>query len=190
MESSIATLFAQIIEALGLDLNDENLKDTPKRVAKMYCREFFSGVGTEFDNYKAFPNKHKYNQIILSDLISFTSVCSHHFLPFTGHAWLLYIPDKLLVGYSKMARAVNHYACRPQLQENLCHEVLNSFCSGVKPQGAMVVMRAVHSCSACRGVKQNNGSGMMTSAVRGVFLKDPYLEQKGYDLIKISVAYK
>lgn len=179
-----------LVEGLGLDINDPELKDTPARVAKMYCQDFLCNVGKEFRDFKKSPNVRKYNQIIMSDRIHFTSICSHHFLPFTGHAWILYIPADMLVGYSKMARVVNHYAARPQLQETLCHDVIECFDRAMKPQGTMVLMRAIHGCSKCRGAKQYGGSGMTTSAVSGVFLENDSLEQKGLNLVMISLADK
>jgi GTP cyclohydrolase I len=187
-EQIVKEAFSVILkEGLGFDLSDPNLIDTPKRMAKMYCHEFFRNVNKDFDNFKAFPNSHKYNQIIMSDCIHFVSMCSHHFLPFSGKAWVLYIPKDKLVGASKMSRVVEHYSKRPQLQENLCHEILNSFVKAVDPQGAMVVMHAEHGCMVHRGVNQYNGSNFMTSAVHGIFLSDPLLEQKGFDLIRISL---
>jgi len=174
-------------EGLGLDLSDPNLLDTPKRVAKMYCQEFFRGIGEEFNGCKTFPNKKKYDQIIMLDRIDFVSVCSHHFLPFTGYAWIAYIPNKHLAGASKFARTVHHYAARPQLQENLCHEVIDCLKKNIKPRGLMVVMRATHGCMSCRGVKQSNKSGMMTSALKGVFKKDEKARSEVLDFIKISL---
>lgn len=174
-------------DGLGFDLNDPNLVDTPERMARMYCHEFFRNVHKDFDDFKAFPNKHKYNQIIMSDCIHFVSVCSHHFLPFSGKAWILYIPGDKLVGASKMSRLVEHYSRRPQLQENLCHEILNRFDQALSPEGVMVVMRAEHGCMMYRGAYQYGGASFVTSAVSGSFSSDPYLEQKGFDLIRISL---
>jgi len=187
-ENIVKTCFKTLMESgLGLDLSDPNLEDTPGRVARMFCREFFSSVGHEFEDFKTFPNTHGYNTIIISDKIHFVSVCSHHFLPFMGFAWILYIPNEHLIGASKMARLVEHYSRRPQIQENLCHEIMNAFVEGVEPKGAMVVMRAVHNCMACRGVKQYADSGLGTSAVFGDFSTHSSLETKGYELIKLSL---
>lgn len=187
-EVKVQELFTKVlVEGLGFDLLDPNLMDTPKRLAKMYCQEFFENVGKDFDDFKAFPNIHKYNQIIMSDSIHFVSVCSHHFLPFSGRAWILYIPGDKLVGASKMAKLVNHYSKRPQLQENLCHEIVNRFFEIVEPEGVMVVMRAEHGCMKHRGAKQYDGANLVTSAVKGSFADNPYMEEKGFDLIRISL---
>lgn len=187
-ESKVKLYFGLLMtEGLGLDLSDPNLSDTPARVAKMYCHEFFCNSNKEFDDFKSFPNTYKYNEIILSDRIYFVSMCAHHFLPFYGLAWVMYLPKDKLIGASKMSRMVTHYACRPQLQEHLCHQVLQCLVEGLKPRGAMVVMRASHGCMTCRGVKQMSGAGMVTSAVWGEFLKDADLKMEGLDLIKLSM---
>jgi len=173
-------------EGLGFDLTDPNLSETPQRIAKMYCKEWFKGVNSDFKDYKSFPNTEEYKQIICFDKIHFSSVCSHHFLPFTGYAWVLYIPNELLVGASKPSRLVSHYASRPQLQENLTHQVLNRFAKNIKPKGAMVVMRALHECMMCRGAMQTNGAGMITDALFGCFF-EPDVKAEGLELIKISL---
>lgn len=198
-EDAVSDCFFHLMDiGLGLDMSDPNLKDTPDRVARMFCREFFKNVGVEYTDWKAFPNSKNYSEIVLFDLITFTSYCSHHFLPFTGLAWFMYIPKPLvipsaahklgglLVGASKPARAVEHYAQRPQLQEDLGHDVITSFNKAVNPLGSMLVMRAKHGCIQCRGVKQTR-SGLTTSIVTGCFLEDPTIKNEGLDLIKISL---
>ena len=175
-----------LVDGLGLNLNDPNLLDTPKRVAKMYCQELLKNIGKEFNEFKEFPNSQKYDQIVMSDRISFVSMCSHHFLPFSGEAWVAYIPDVKLTGLSKLARCVEHYSAKPQLQENLCQEVIKRIDTILKPQGTFVFMRAIHNCVRCRGVKQSN-SGMITSSVSGVFKTNQHLEEKALAMIQISL---
>lgn len=177
-----------IKEGLGFDLEDANLKGTPERISKMFCDEVFSNSFKEFYDFQTSPNDDNYDQIIMLDRIFFVSMCSHHFLPFTGRAWFLYIPNSLLVGASKPARLVNHYAKRPQLQERLSCQVVRAFDEIIKPKGSMLVMRAIHDCMRCRGVRQSGGAGMTTSMTSGCFRKDPTLELKGLELIKISLA--
>lgn len=174
-------------EGLGLNMLDPNLIDTPKRIAKMYCRELFHNVGEEFpeSKFRSFPNEKNYSQIVMVDNIHFTSMCSHHFMPFTGKAWFLYIPDEKLVGVSKIPRIVEHYAARPQLQENLCHEIMNRFVEVIKPKGVMLVMRAIHGCMSCRGVRQYANSGMTSSAIYGVF-NDAAVREEAMNLIQMS----
>jgi GTP cyclohydrolase I len=189
MKLDVAEMYIHklLVEGLGLDLNDPNLIDTPKRIAKMYCQELFHNVGEEFpeEDFRSFPNNEKYSQIVMVDNINFTSMCSHHFMPFSGKAWFLYIPDKTLVGVSKLPRLVEHYAARPQLQENLCHQIMNRFVEVVKPLGAMLVMRAIHGCMSCRGVRQYNNTGMVSSSIYGTFTHDA-TRAEGMSLIQLS----
>lgn len=175
-------------EGLGFDLTDPNLKDTPTRIAKMYCTELFHNTEREYpaEDFRMFPNEHKYDQIVMVDNIHFTSMCSHHFMPFSGKAWFLYIPGDNLVGVSKLPRLVEHYAARPQLQENLCHEVLNRFIEVVEPKGAMLVMRAVHGCMSCRGVLQYADCGMTSSALYGSFANHQATREEAMALIALS----
>jgi GTP cyclohydrolase I len=187
-EKYVADSFRQLLaNGLGLDLTDPNLKDTPERVAKMLCRELLLNIDGEFDGYTCFPNEDKYSQIVMIDNIHFVSMCSHHFLPFEGKAWILYIPNKLLPGASKAARVVEFYAQRPQLQERLCHQILNNFVDKVKPLGCMVYLRAIHQCMRCRGVKQYSGAGMSTSAINGVFDREAVAREEALDMIKMSM---
>jgi GTP cyclohydrolase I len=174
-------------EGLGLDMKDPNLVDTPRRVAKMFAQELFHNVGEEFpeEDFRLFPNDKNYSQIIMVDNIHFVSTCSHHFVPFVGKAWFLYIPDQHLVGVSKLPRLVEHYSARPQLQEGLCHEVMNRFIDVVKPKGAMIVMRAIHGCMSNRGVRQYDNCGMTSSAISGAF-NDPATREEAMNLIQLS----
>ena len=185
-EAAEKHLTALLTTGLGLDLSDPNLVDTPKRMAKMYINEFFANVDKEFNDFKSFPNNNHYDQIIMFDHIHFTSMCSHHFLPFTGLAWLLYIPKDKLIGASKAARLIEHYAKRPQLQENLAHQVANRFWHTIKPLGVMVLMQAVHACMSCRGVRQYAGASMGTNIVKGYFLEQPHVKAEAMEMIKIS----
>jgi GTP cyclohydrolase IA len=182
----VENLFYQIMDkGLGLDMNDPNLCDTPKRVAKMYCEELLLGTCSVEPSTTVFPNSKKYNQMILSDKLSFSSLCSHHFLTFSGFAWILYIPNKHLLGLSKFSRILTWYASKPQLQENLTHEVTHHLVEKLKPKGVMVVIRAIHQCMTCRGVKQDSGAGMVTSAIYGEFEK-PEVRAEGFNLINLS----
>jgi GTP cyclohydrolase I len=157
----------------------------------MFKEEFFAHLGEsgeKFSNLTTFPNEEGYNQIILLDRIHFVSMCSHHFLPFSGLAWLGYIPDKLLVGASKASRLITFFSKRPQLQEALSHQILSKFNEVVKPQGTMVLIRGIHGCMSDRGVLQYGGSGMITSAVSGCVMKDARAREEMLDLVKISLS--
>lgn len=185
--SQIEKHFRDLMEkGLGSDLTDPNLKGTPERIARMYS-EFFKGEGIDFDGLTVFPNDEKYDEIILLDNIHFVSMCSHHFLPFHGLAWVAYIPNDKIIGASKPARVISHYAARPQLQENLCQQAINYLEKELKPKGLMLVMRAVHGCMSNRGVNQYAGAGMLTSVVRGVFKSDKLAKDEALDLIKMSI---
>jgi GTP cyclohydrolase I len=179
-----------MVQGLGLDLSDPNLCQTPVRIAKMYCNEFFKGVGKEFEkeDLAVFPNSEGVDEIVMLDNIRFVSICAHHFLPFFGRAWFLYIPSSSLVGASKVARLIDHYSSRPQLQENLCHQIVTRFVELVQPLGAMLIMRAIHGCMTCRGVHQYDNAGMVSSAVWGSFKEDLRTRSEGLSLINLSVV--
>jgi GTP cyclohydrolase IA len=183
----VAECISRLIrEGLGLDLNDPNLSETPNRIAKMYCKELITAFDTEPPNIKSFPSEH-YDEIIMFDNIPYTSLCSHHFLPFSGRAWLLYIPHTKVIGASKSARLINYFSGKPQLQEKLSMEVIDYLCDTVKPLGAMLVMRAIHGCMSCRGVKTGLQSGMTTSVTRGAFRDDQNTRNEAMQLIHLSI---
>jgi len=183
----VEKLFRKLmIEGLELDLTDDNLSGTPARVAKMYCEELFIGLNPETQpKISVFPNNKEYSQIILSDKIYFSSMCSHHFLPFSGFAWVMYIPEHKLLGLSKFSRTVTWFAARPQIQEQLTHDILAFIVERSEPKGAMVVLRALHQCMHCRGVKQHSGAGMVTSAIYGDF-EHQVVRAEGMALIRLS----
>ncbi len=180
-----------LTEGLDLDLKDPNLVDTPRRVARMYCQELLRGCSKseEPPDVKSFPNEKGYDQIIAFDRIHFTSVCPHHFLPFSGLAWILYIPGEILLGASKPARILEYYSVRPQLQENICHEVMDCIVKEAQPKGVMVILRGEHGCMRCRGIKQQE-SGMMSSAVYGAFKDNISTREEGFSLIRLSLLVK
>ncbi len=156
----------EILEAIGEDPEREGLRETPARVARMYA-ELFSGLrenpeahlGTTFD-------EDHHEMVILRD-IAFNSMCEHHLMPFEGKAHIAYIPGGKVVGLSKLARIVDSYARRPQVQERLTSQVADLLAHRVHVKGCAVVMEAVHTCMTCRGVKKP-GSVMITSALRGL----------------------
>lgn len=189
MNESLIEKHFQIIlgEGLGLDMTDPNLKDTPKRIARSYCKEFFSGLDpSNIPAITVFPNEDKYNEIIMLDNIPFTSMCSHHLLPFQGLAWFLYIPKDRLIGASKISRIISYFSARPQLQERLTDQIIKFFIDKIDPQGAMLVMRATHGCMTCRGIKQGINGGMVTSSVYGSFKELISTRNEGLELIKLS----
>jgi GTP cyclohydrolase IA len=165
-----------IIEALGLDPADPNLKDTDARVARMYL-EMFHGLSEGAEpRITVFPNDERYTAMVMEKDIPFYSMCAHHFVPFYGHAHIAYIPNERIVGLSKMPRIVEFYACRPQLQERLTEQVAGFMAEKLQPQGVMVVVEARHLCVEMRGVKKP-GALTVTSAIRGIFFNRPVREE-------------
>ena len=184
--------FGQVLEALAeayptLDLNDPNLTDTPNRTARALL-EVCSGLGAVNSDAitTTFPAE-DYNDVILLKNIDFTSLCSHHFFPFSGVAHVGYLPDPKIgskvLGLSKLARIVDIHAQRPQLQERLCQDVMKALKEELRPAGVMVVVEAAHGCLNCRGAKKINAS-MMTSSVYGKFKEDIKLREEFLALIR------
>jgi GTP cyclohydrolase I len=165
---AIAAHMRGVIDILGLDTADPNLFETPERVARMYL-EMFGGLaeGAEPD-ITFFPNDEHYKAMVIEKDIPFYSMCSHHFVPFYGHAHLAYIPNQKIIGLSKMPRILEFYASRPQLQERLTEQVAGFLLDKLSPQGVMVVIEARHLCVEMRGVKKP-GALTVTSAIRGIF---------------------
>ncbi|MGD2115966.1 MAG: GTP cyclohydrolase I FolE [Acidobacteriota bacterium] len=164
----IAGHVRSMLTELGLDVTDHNLRETDVRVAMMYL-EMFHGLleGSEPD-VTTFPNDEGYAAMVMEKEIPFYSMCSHHLVPFYGHAHIAYIPRDRIIGLSKMARIVEFYAKRPQLQERLTEQVVTFLQEKLNPQGAMVVIEARHLCVEMRGVKKP-GAMTVTSAIRGTF---------------------
>ncbi len=172
----IARHMRAIIEALGLDLSDPNLKETDERVAKMYL-EMFHGLAEGAEpKITVFPNEERYTAMVMEKDIPFYSMCAHHFVPFYGHAHVAYIPNERIVGLSKIPRIVEFYASRPQLQERLTEQVAGCMAEKLGPQGVMVVIEARHLCVEMRGVKKP-GASTVTSAIRGIFFNRPVREE-------------
>jgi GTP cyclohydrolase I len=165
-----------LLTELGLDLGDPNLRDTDRRVAKLYL-EMFAGLeaGSE-PKVTTFPNEEGYSHMVMEKEIPFYSLCAHHLVPFYGHAHIAYIPRERILGLSKFARILEFYAKRPQLQERLTEQVVNYLEEQLRPLGAMVVIEARHLCVEMRGVKKP-GVVTTTSALRGIFHQRPVREE-------------
>lgn len=173
-----------ILEAVGEDPEREGLVDTPRRVADMY-EEILAGLKIEPGDYLSvgFEEQHK-EMVILRD-IPFHSVCEHHLLPFVGKAHVGYIPAGRIVGLSKLARVVEGYARRPQLQERLTSQIADTIVETLNPRGIGVVIEAQHFCMIMRGVNKP-GSTMVTSAMRGIFKTNPPTRAEFLDFIRSS----
>lgn len=172
-----------ILIAIGENPDREGLKNTPVRVAMMY-EEIFKGINKKAGcELKTIYNEKHDEMIILKD-IPFYSMCEHHLLPFVGKAHVAYIPeDNRIVGLSKIARLVDIVSKKLQLQERLTSEIADVIMKALKPKGALVVVRAEHLCMTMRGIKKP-GSEMITSAVRGLFKKNPATRTEALSLIK------
>ena len=155
----IAQHFGQIMDILGLDRTDDSLSGTPKRVAKMYVQEIFSGLNpANFPDVKLFENKYQYNQMLVEKNILFYSNCEHHFVPIIGKAHVAYISGGKVIGLSKINRLVQHFAKRPQVQERLTMQITKALQEVLETQDVAVVIDATHLCVSSRGVKDVNSS--------------------------------
>jgi GTP cyclohydrolase IA len=172
-----------ILEAIGEDPQREGLVDTPKRVSKMYA-EVFSGLQDDPKEYFQTIFGEEHEELVLVKDIPFFSMCEHHLVPFFGHAHVAYIPKGgKVTGLSKLARAVEAVAKRPQLQERITSTIADSIVESLQPHGVMVVIEAEHMCMTMRGVKKP-GAKTVTSAVRGILQKDPAARSEVLSLIK------
>lgn len=156
-----------VLEAIGEDPSREGLRDTPRRIAQMY-EELFGGLAIDPRDYLRVGFEVAHDEMVILRKIPFYSMCEHHFLPFHGEAHVGYVPDGRVVGISKLARVVEGYARRPQVQEQLTSQVAEAIMEVLKPDGVAVVIEAEHLCMTMRGVRKP-GSRMVTSAMRGEF---------------------
>lgn len=172
-----------ILGGLGEDLNREGLRDTPKRVANAF-EEVCGGLNKDADELFSTTFDADCHDIVIVKDIPFYSLCEHHLLPFFGHAHIAYIPnaDGRVCGVSKLARVVELFARRPQLQERLCDEVASSIVKNLQPLGVLVIMEAEHLCMTMRGV-QKPGAITTTSSVHGAFKANPSIRQEALNLI-------
>jgi GTP cyclohydrolase I len=165
-------LVRELLEAIGEDPTREGLVDTPRRVADMYV-ELFEGIEADPGEHLRVTFEADHDEMVMVRDIPFTSLCEHHLVPFTGLAHVAYLPgpDGRITGLSKMARLVEGFARRLQVQERLTTEIVEAMERELRPKGSMVVIEAEHFCMSMRGVKKA-GSTTVTSAVRGVFRDD------------------
>jgi GTP cyclohydrolase I len=161
----------EILLAVGEDIEREGLKRTPRRVANMYA-ELLAGMSEDPKDHLKSVFRENYDEIVLLRDIPFYSICEHHLMPFIGSAHVAYLPSGMVLGVSKLARIVDCFARRLQLQERLTEQIADFIMDGLKPQGVAVVLEAAHSCMTIRGA-QKPGSVMVTSAIRGIFKRDP-----------------
>jgi GTP cyclohydrolase IA len=170
----IESHFAKIMQTLGLDMRDDSLRGTPRRVAKMFVQEIFSGLNP--DNAPAisvFDNKFRYGQMLVEKNIHVSSTCEHHFLPIFGKAHIAYIPTDKVIGLSKLNRIVDFYARRPQVQERLTVQIANHLKKALKTDDVAVVIDARHMCVMSRGIKDIDSS-TITAEYSGKFNNEHY----------------
>jgi GTP cyclohydrolase I len=169
-KTRIRAAVRELLAAIGEDPNREGLRETPDRVARMYEEIFGEG---EQDPGQALRKRfdEQHHEMVLVKDIPFYSMCEHHLMPFFGKAHVAYIPNGHVVGISKLARVVEAFARRPQVQERMTSQIADIIIEELKPKGVAVVCEAVHTCMTMRGVKKP-GSSVITSAMRGVFIKN------------------
>jgi GTP cyclohydrolase I len=170
---------AEFLDALGIDTEAEGLRATPGRMARAYAELFHS---PEF-NLTTFPNDEGYDELVLARSIPLRAVCEHHLLPFVGVAHVGYLPGERILGLSKLARVVTHFAARPQVQERLTKQIAGWLQDNLSPAGVGVVIEAEHTCMTLRGV-QATGSTTVTSALLGIVRDDPRSRQEFFALTR------
>jgi GTP cyclohydrolase I len=182
----IEQAFDTVMETLGLDLNDDSLMDTPKRVAKMYVNEIFWGL-----DYDAFPkatvvaNKMQYDEMVVERNINVQSNCEHHFVVIDGLATVAYIPNETVLGLSKINRVVEYFSKRPQIQERLTEQVYHALSFILNTEDVAVLIDAQHYCVKSRGV-EDAGSSTITSKLGGGFRSDPALRAEFLSIARMQ----
>ncbi len=161
--------FREIMDTLGLDLNDDSLSGTPHRVAKMFVQEIFNGLNpANKPKISVFENKFKYGEMLVEKNINLNSTCEHHFLPIVGKAHVAYVSSGQVIGLSKINRIVDYYARRPQVQERLTVQVANELKKILKTEDVAVVIDAKHMCVSSRGI-EDESSSTVTAEYGGIF---------------------
>jgi GTP cyclohydrolase IA len=172
---------ADFLQALGVSLDSENLRGTPGRMARAYAELF---TARPF-NLTTFPNEEGYDELVLARAIPVRSMCEHHLLPFVGVAHVGYLPGDRILGLSKLARIVEHFAHRPQVQERLTKQIADLLCERLRPKGVGVVIEAEHTCMTLRGV-QAVGSSTVTSSLLGTLRSDARSRQEFFALTGVN----
>jgi len=180
---TISDHFRAIMETLGLDMEDESLRGTPDRVAKMYVKEIFSGLDPDNKpEARKFDNKFGYGDILMEKNIRVNSFCEHHFLPFIGKAHVAYISSGKVIGLSKINRIVDYYSRRPQVQERLTMQIAEEMQSALETEDVAVFIDSKHLCVSLRGI-QDDASSTITTEFRGAF-RDPDVQRRFLDYVQ------
>ena len=170
-----------LLEGIGEDVTREGLRETPDRIARMYG-EIFAGMDEDAGGHLSKTFSVASNEIVLLKNITFYSICEHHLMPFYGKAHIAYLPDGKVVGLSKLARTVDVYAKRLQIQEQMTIQIVEAIMEHLKPQGAMVMLEAEHLCMTMRGVEKP-GSKTLTLASRGCFQEEPKWQELFFRMV-------
>lgn len=170
-----------LLEGIGEDTQREGLLETPERIARMY-EEIFGGMDEDVSEHLSKTFSVDHNEMVLEKDIVFYSTCEHHLMPFYGKAHVAYIPDGKVAGLSKLARTVEVYARRPQIQEQMTGQIADAIMEHLAPQGVMVMVEAEHMCMTMRGVKKP-GSKTVTIATRGIF-EDEKLQNRFFRMVR------
>ena len=171
-----------MLEGIGEDVTREGLRETPSRIARM-CEELFGGMNEDAKEHLSRTFSVDTSEMVIERDITFYSMCEHHILPFYGKAHIAYIPDGKVVGLSKLARTVEVFARRLQVQEQLTGQIADALMEYMKPKGALVMIEAEHMCMTMRGIKKP-GSRTITLAKRGVFEADSALEEQFFRMMQ------
>lgn len=171
-----------ILEGIGEDVNREGLRETPDRIARMY-EEIYGGLTEDAGVHLSKVFNCENNEMVVEKDITFYSMCEHHLLPFYGKAHVAYIPNGKVVGISKLARTVEVFARRPQIQEQLTAQIADALQEHLAPGGVMVMIEAEHMCMTMRGIKKP-GSKTVTVVTRGRFKEDSELRQTFFNMVK------
>lgn len=179
---AIQGYFHKIMEELGLDLEDDSLKGTPYRVAKMYVKEMFAGLNPKNKPHlSVFDNKYEYNKMLIESDITFNSACEHHFLPIIGKAHVGYVSSGKVIGLSKINRIIDYYARRPQVQERMSMQIFNELKHVLETENIIVVVEAEHMCVSTRGV--NDKSSKTTTIEYGGIFEEKHVRNDFFTLI-------
>lgn len=176
-----------LLEGIGEDVTREGLRETPDRIARMYG-EIFAGMEEDAGEHLSKTFSVASNEIVLLKDITFYSTCEHHLMPFYGKAHIAYLPDGKVVGLSKLARTVEVYARRPQIQEQMTIQIVEAIMKHLTPQGAMVMLEAEHMCMTMRGVEKP-GSRTVTVASRGCFQENPKWQELFFYMVGNDKKY-
>ena len=171
-----------ILEGIGEDPDREGLKETPERISRMY-EEIYGGLQEDASVHLKKTFQARNNEMVIEKDITFYSTCEHHLLPFYGKAHIAYVPDGRVVGLSKLARTVEVFAKRPQIQEQLTEQIADALMEHLAPKGAMVMIEAEHMCMTMRGIKKP-GSRTVTWAARGIFAQNRELYNQFLMMVK------